>query len=204
MIDLNIVLTILAIFFVPGAGFIYYFLFRTAIHAAIEEHQGAKFFNRWIFVAAILILLSVYAFVAKPFWQFPYESFYQPSLPVLFFVIAGVVYLLLEIPYQIVKMAARDAAEELAAVADDNRLAARTKSAVVLADIVGAKLKVACELQAFSSNEEFVFLTYIVNNKPIATRLKLNQADKPENWKKLGEWIITSYQKETAQITPVG
>jgi hypothetical protein len=61
---------------------------------------------------------------------------------------------------------------------------------------VAEKLNVACKLESFSGNEEFIFLTYIVNNKPIATRLKLNQADKAENWKKLGEWMITNYQKE--------
>jgi hypothetical protein len=113
-----------------------------------------------------------------------------------FLVILGFVYLGLEIPYLLVKMAAKDFVEEIAAAGNDKRQAARVKSAEVLADIVRRKLKVGCELQAITQNDEFVFLTYIVNNKPVATRLKLSQADSAESWKKLGDWLITNYQAQ--------
>jgi len=198
MIDQNMLLTILITFLIPAAAFLYYFIFRTAIGQAMEEHQGTKFINRWIFVVISLIVLVTYAFMAKPFWKLPNESVYEPAPIVLLFIFFCLAYVALEIPYQLVKIAAKDMAEELAAAGDDKRNAARMKSAETLASIIKQKLKVSCELQAYTGNEEFIFLTYIVNNKPIATRLKLNQADKPENWKKLGEWIMSNYQAQNS------
>lgn len=197
MIDQNFLLTIILTFLIPVLSFLYYFQFRNAIHAALEEHQhGTKFINRLALIPITFIVLVAYAFIAKPFWKLPNESVYEPAPIVLAFIAFCVLYLALEIPYQLVKMAAKDMAEELVMVGDDKRNAARLKSAQTLASIIHQKLNVSCELQAYSGNEEFIFLTYIVNNKPIATRLKLNQADKAENWKKLGEWVMKNYQKE--------
>jgi hypothetical protein len=178
------------------ASFVYYFTFSRAINDALREHEGQRSFNGgWLSVFLVSIALIAYIYIASPTFESLISNMFSGSL----LVVVGLFYLAFEIPYLLVKMAAKDFVEQIAAVGDDKRIAARAKSAEVLADIVRRKLKVAVELQAMSNNDEFVFLTYIINNKPIATRLKLNQADKPENWKKLGEWMIANYQKEYPQ-----
>ncbi len=184
MTEKNILFIVLALILIPLVSFMYYLAFKRAINSAIREHRGDKPFSRWIIIVIVIIATLAYFSIAPA---------NESSLWVLLLV---VLYIAFEIPYQLVKMAANDIAEELYATGDDKRNAARLKAAETLAMIVGRKLKVACELQTFTSNEEFVFLTYILNNKPIATRLKLNQADKADNWKKLSDWIITNYQKE--------
>jgi hypothetical protein len=195
MIEQNLMLTLALAAFFLIASYLYYIIFSKAIKDALLEHEGNWSFNGWISIAIVSTLLVTYIFLASPSLESITSNFFSPSL--LF--VVGLIYIAFEIPYMLVKMAAKDYIEQIVAAGDDKRIAARQKSAEVLADIVRRKLKVDVELQALSNNEEFVFLTYIVNNKPIATRLKLNQADKPENWKKLGEWIITNYQKEYPQ-----
>jgi hypothetical protein len=195
MIEKNLILTLALGAFFLIASYVYHAIFSKAIKDALSEHEGKWSFNGWISIAVVGTLLVTYIFLASSSVESITNNLFSPSI--LF--ILGLVYLAFEIPYMLVKMAAKDYVEQIAAAGEDKRIAARQKSAEVLADIVRRKLKVDCELQALTSNEEFVFLTYIVNNKPIATRLKLNQADKPENWKKLGEWIITNYQKEYPQ-----
>jgi hypothetical protein len=197
MFEANSIIAFFSIPVVIAVSFLYYLLVRTAIQSGIDEHQeNRKPFNRWILVILVLLSLGVYIAYVRPFsesWTFSAN----PEISII--VVLELVYIAIEIPYQLVKIAAKDAAEELLAAGDDRRNIARMKSAQTLAVIIARKLKVSCELQAFTSNEEFVFLTYIVNNKPIATRLKLNQADKADNWKKLGEWIMSNYQKENPQ-----
>lgn len=185
MTQTTILFILLALFLIPLFSFIYYLIFKRAINAAIREHRGEKSLGHWIVTIIIIIGLIVY-FSIPNFAQ-------QPSL---WIVLVVILYIAFEIPYQLVKMAANDIVEDLAAAGNDKRDAARQKAAETLAMIVGRKLKVPCELQSFTSNDEFVFLTYILNNKPIATRLKLNQADKADNWKKLSDSMIANYQKE--------
>jgi len=177
-------------------GYIHYSNFSRAIRDAVREHENpSKYNGSLIFIFVVSFALIAYFFIAVPTPESFIDGFVSGGS---FLVIVGIFYLTFELPYLLVKMAAKDYVEQLAAAGDDKRQAARMKSAEVLADIVRRKLKVDCQLQALTSNNEFVFLTYIVNNKPIATRLKLNQADNPENWKKLGEWIITNYQTSTS------
>jgi hypothetical protein len=196
MIDLLDIISVIVIFLIPVACFMYFFLFQIAIRNALKQHHGEKHFNRWVIVGFVAIGLIFYYFLAKPRNA---DFQYEPSIIVQIFALLGAVYLAIEVPYQVVKMAAKEMAFELVEVADDKRETARLRSAETLASIVSEKLKVPCKLESFGGNEEFIFLTYIVNNKPIATRLKLNQADKAENWKKLGEWIITNYQAQNPQ-----
>jgi hypothetical protein len=176
------------------ASFIYYMTFSRAIKSAIQDHENKnRFDGSWIFIFVIFFAEIAYFFIAVP----NFESFMAGMVTGSSFIaVIGIFILAFEIPYVLVKMAAKDYIEQIAAAGDDKRQAARVKSAEVLADIVRRKLKVSCELQAITSNDEFVFLTYIVNNKPIATRLKLNQADNAESWKKLGDWLITNYQAQ--------
>lgn len=180
------VLIILLILSAPALCFLYFISFQIAIRSAIKENNGEKFFNRLYILFAVIVALGAIYFV----------KFGLDSMPVHVAAAVGVFYLVLEIPYQLVKYAAKAMVDELIAVNEDKREAARLKQAQTLAAIIEEKLNISCELQAFSHNEEFIFLTYILKNKPIATRLKLNQADKAESWKKLGEWLITNYQKE--------
>jgi hypothetical protein len=196
MLDQNTLLIVLIAFTISAVCFLYYFLFQTAISSALKEHQGERFFNRWILVTIILVILTAYGFMARPFTATNRPSSYEASPVVQFFMICAICYVVLEIPYQLVKMAAKTMADEVLAAGDDKREVARLKSAQTLASIIHEKLNVTCELQAYSSNDEFIFLTYIVNNRPVATRLKISQADKAESWKKLGEWLIQGYQKE--------
>lgn len=198
MPEVNTLIVFGITFAIPAIFFLYYFVAKTAINAAIDEHQeGKRAFTlpRWMLVIIILICLVSYAFVVKPFER-GFELISQQAVQINTAVIIGLFYLSLEVPYQLVKVAAKDIAEALLAAGDDRRSVARLKAAETLAVIMGRKLKVSCELQAFSSNEEFVFVTYILGDKPVATRLKLNQADKAESWKKLGEWIMGNYQNQ--------
>jgi hypothetical protein len=199
MFDQNTVILFMIIVIMPAAFFLYYFIARSAVSAAIDEYQGARTFNRWILVIPVLIGLGVYAYMARPFVRESFEPAYQPSTEISIGVFFALLYVAIEIPYQLIKSAAKDIAEGILAAGDDRRNIARLKSAQTLATIISRKLKISCELQAFSSNDEFIFLTYILNNKPAATRLKIIQADNPESWKKLGEWLMSSYQKENPQ-----
>jgi hypothetical protein len=203
MFETNSIIAFLSIPIVIAVSFLYYLLSKTAIESAINEHQENKRgFSRWVLVVIVLFALGIYVVRVKPFsesqWAISQWAI-QTNPEISIAALLGLIYVAIEIPYQLVKTAAKDAAEELLAAGDDRRNLARMKSAQTLATIIARKLKVSCELQAFTSNEEFVFLTYIVDNKPVATRLKLNQADKADNWKKLGEWIMSNYQKENPQ-----
>lgn len=200
MLDQNTLVVILIAFLSPVFAFLYYFIAKVAFNSAIEEQQGKKSLNRWFIVMIVLGFLATYAFIARPFSESVYATNPLPKES-LYFVALALLYIGLEVPYQLTKMAAKDAAEELLSAGDDRRNMARLKSAQTLATIMGRKLKVSCELQAFTNNDEFIFLTYIIDNKPFATRLKLNQADKPENWKKLGEAIMQNHQKFPQQTS---
>lgn len=200
MLEQNILVISVVAILIPIVSFLYYFIAKLAINSGIDEHQSRKKgLNRWILVILVLIYLGGYTYAVKPFGHSDSEAVYQASNEINLSVILGLIYLCLEVPYQLVKSASKDIAEALLAAGEDRRTVARQKAAETLAMIMGRKLKVSCELQAFSSNEEFVFVTYILGDKPIATRLKLNQADKPDSWKKLGDWIIGSYQNQKAQ-----
>jgi hypothetical protein len=198
MFDQNNVVLFMIIVLIPAAFFLLYFIARSAVNAAIDEHQGARSFNRWLLAIPVLIGLLVYAYVGRPFARESFETAYQPSTEISIGIFFALFYLAVEVPYQLIKSAAKDVAEGILDAGDDRRNIARMKSAQTLATIISRKLKISCELQAFSSNEEFIFLTYILNNKPAATRLKITQADNPESWKKLGEWLMSSYQKENS------
>ncbi len=184
----NTLLIIILILSIPALCFLYFISFQIAIRSVIKENDGEKFFNRLYIVFAVILALGAIYFL----------NIGIDSMLTHVAVAVGIFYLLMDIPYYLVKHAARAMVDELLSVNDDKREAARLKQAQTLAAIVQEKLKIPCELQAFSSNDEYVFLTYILSNKPIATRLKINRADKAESWKKLGEWIMTNYQKETA------
>jgi hypothetical protein len=192
-------LFILIALMIPAACFLYFFIFQIAITSALKESRGETFFNRLFLVFGIMIALAAYFFIGKPFSRYPlYEL--QPeefNIGTILF-LAGIAYLLVEIPYQLVKHSAHAVIDDLQTAGEDKRNITRLTRAQTLADIVAKKLQITCELQSFSSNDDFIFLTYILNNKPAATRLKIIQADNPESWKKLGEWLITSYQKENS------
>lgn len=193
--DDNTVVIIILCITVPFACFLYLYLFRVAIIAAVKEHQGEKRFNRLFLVAVILPILIIYAGFEKPFsaWYRLEESSFGFYLLAL-----GFAYITIEIPFQLVKSAAKSVVDDIEDAGEGKRNLARMKSAEELAAIISQKLELPCELQAFSANEEFVFLTYILNNKPYATRLKLKHADNAENWKKLGERIMQNYQTEAS------
>jgi hypothetical protein len=185
---------------VPILGSLYHLAFTNAIDEAMQEYRGRKFFNRWWLTVIVFLALIAYALTAR---LFEISVFDQSALQSLLLCFLGILYLAVEIPYQLVKMAAKDKVEQMLATREFLFQKASKQNAELLAERVRQKLKVDCELQTLSHNQDFVFLTYVVNSKPIATRLKLSQVEKSETWTSVGEWIIRHYQEEHPQVLSV-
>jgi hypothetical protein len=140
---------------IPILGSLYHLAFTKAIDDAIEESQGKRCFHRWLLPLLVFLALMLYAFTARLF-EPPYLE--KLSFPSWFLCCLGTLYLALEIPYQLVKTAAKDKLDIILTLREGKFQKMNQESAELRAKLARLRLKLDAELENFSSDEPLVFL----------------------------------------------